>query len=291
MIVITAASGHLGRLTLEALLGRGVPAGRIRAAVRDRAKLADFAARGVEVVEADYADKDSLVRALTGAEKFLLISSVGSNEQRLAQHLTAVAAAREAGVGHILYTSIPEAPTNPIGFASVHRDTEEAIRNSGLPFTFLRNNWYFENTTASLGAALEHGAIIGAAGEGRIGYATRADYAEAAAAVLASEGHEGKAYELTGDVAITQAELAAEVSRQSGKEVRFQNLSEADYQKALEGFGLPPFLAGALAEADVRIAEGALAETTDTLAKLIGRPATTPAEAVEQALAAVAAAS
>lgn len=265
----------------------GRPAGQIRAAVRDRSKLADFAERGVEVVEADYADRESLVRALTGADKYLLISSVGSNEQRLEQHLNAVAAAREAGVGHILYTSIPEAQTNPIGFASVHKDTEEAIRDSGLPFTFLRNNWYFENTTASLGAALEHGAIIGSAGEGKIAYATRADYAEAAAAVLASEGHEGKAYELTGDVAITQAELADEVSRQSGKDVRFQNLSEADYRQALEGFGLPPFLADALAEADARIAEGALAPTSDTLAKLIGRPTTTPAEAVQQALAAL----
>jgi len=285
VIVITAAGGHLGRLTLEALLSRGVPAGRIRAAVRDRAKLADFAARGVEVVEADYADRESLVTALTGAEKFLLISSVGSSEERLAQHLNAVAAAREAGVGHLLYTSIPEAQTNRIGFASVHRDTETAIRDSGLPFTFLRNNWYFENTTANLGAALEHGAIIGAAGEGRIAYASRADYAEAAAVVLTGDGHEGNAYELTGDVAITQAELAAEVSRQSGKDVRYQDLSEADYRQALEGFGLPPFLAEDLAEADARIAEGALAATSDKLAKLIGRPTTTLTEAVAQALA------
>ena len=289
MIVITAASGNLGHLVLEDLLGRGVPAAGIRAVVRDQTKLADFAERGVEVVQGDYNDEDSLVAALEGADKLLLISSNGNNSERVQHHVNAIEAAKKTGVKHLVYTSIPHAENNAIAFSFVHKDTEAAVRESGIPFTFLRNNWYFENTTASLGAALEHGAIIGSAGEGRIGYATRADFAEAAAAVLTGEGHEGKAYELTGDVAITQAELAAEVSRQSGKEVRFQNLSEADYRQALEGFGLPPFLAEALAEADARIAEGALAGTTDTLAKLIGRPTTTPAEAVEQALAALAA--
>ncbi|MBR7836720.1 SDR family oxidoreductase [Actinospica durhamensis] len=284
MIVITAASGQLGRLTLEDLLSRGVPAGEIRAVVRERAKLADFAERGVEVLEGDYTDRESLVKALAGAEKYLLISSAGSDEDRIGHHLNAIAAAREAGVGHLVYTSIPEAETNPIGFAWVHRDTEKAIRESGLPFTFLRNNWYFENATGSLGAAVEHGALIGAAGEGRVGYAARADYAAAAAAVLAGEGHEGQVYELTGDVAISQADLAAEVSRQSGKEVGFVNLPEGEYAKALEGFGLPSFLAAALAEADVRISEGALAATTDTLATLIGRPTTTLADAVAQGL-------
>ena len=284
MIVITAASGQLGRLTLEDLLSRGVPAGRIRAVVRERAKLADFAERGVEVVEGDYTDRESLVKALAGAEKYLLISSVGSDEDRIGHHLNAIAAAREAGVGHLVYTSIPEAETNPIGFAWVHRDTEKAIRESGLPFTFLRNNWYFENATGNLGAAIEHGALIGAAGDGRVGYAARADYAAAAAAVLTGEGHEGQVYELTGDVAISQADLAAEVSRQSGKEVGFVNLPEGEYAKALEGFGLPPFLATALADADVRISEGALAATTDTLATLIGRPTTTLAAAVTQGL-------
>jgi NAD(P)H dehydrogenase (quinone) len=285
MIVITAASGHLGRLTLEELLSRGVPAERIRAASRDRAKLADFAERGVEVVEADYGDRESLVKILTGAEKYLLISSSGPDEERVAQHLNAVAAAKEAGVGHLVYTSIPGAETNPIGLASVHKSTEQAIKESGLTYTFLRNNWYFENTTANLGAALEHGAIIGAAGEGRIAYAARADYAAAAAAVLAGEGHEGKAYELTGDTAVTQADIAAEVAKQSGKPVVYQNLPEAEYRKALEGFGLPAFLAAALADADARIAEGALAAVTDTLSTLIGRPATTLAEAVAEALA------
>jgi len=285
MIVITAAGGNLGRLVLEDLLGRDVPATGIRAVVRDQTKLADYAERGVEVVQGDYNDEAGLVAALEGADKLLLISSnESSNAGRVKQHVNVIAAAKQAGVKHLVYTSIPHAENNAIAFSVVHKDTEEAIRESGIPFTFLRNNWYFENATASLGAALEHGAIIGAAGEGKIGYATRADYAAAAAVVLAGEGHEGEVYELTGDVAITQAELAAEVSAQSGKQVVFAPLPAQEYAKALEGFGLPAELAAALAQADVAISQGALAETTGTLAKLIGRPTTTVAEAVAQAL-------
>ena len=284
MIVITAASGNLGHLVLEDLLGRGVPAAGIRAVVRDQTKLADFAERGVEVVQGDYNDEDSLVAALEGADKLLLISSNGNNSERVQHHVNAIEAAKKTGVKHLVYTSIPHAENNAIAFSFVHKDTEAAVRESGIPFTFLRNNWYFENATASLAAALEHGAIIGASGEGKIGYAARADYAAAAAAVLTGEGHEGKVYELTGDGAITQAELAAEVSAQSGKPVVFAPLPEQEFAKALEGFGLPAELAAALAQADVAISQGALAETTGALAKLIGRPTTTVAEAVAQAL-------
>ncbi|HWG26989.1 SDR family oxidoreductase [Actinospica sp.] len=284
MIVITAASGNLGRLVLEDLLTRGVPADGIRAVVRDRAKLADYAGRGVEVVRGDYNDQESLVAALAGADKFLLISSSGNSDERVKQHLNAVAAAKQAGVPHLVYTSIPHAEVNPIEFSWVHKDTETAIRQSGIAFTILRNNWYFENLLGSVGAALEHGAFIGSAGAGKVGYATRADYAAAAAAVLAGEGHEGKTYELTGDVAVANAEIAAEVSAQSGKQVEYASLPEQEYAKALEGFGLPAELAAALAQADVAISRGALAETTDTLSTLIGRPTSTVAEAVAQAL-------
>jgi len=284
MIVITAASGNLGRLVLEDLLDRGVPADDIRAVVRDPAKLADYAERGVQVVQGDYSDEQSLVAALEGADKLLLISSAGGNEERIKHHLNAIAAAKQAGVEHLVYTSIPHAEDNAIRFSWVHKETEEAIRQSGIPFTFLRNNWYFENSTGAIDAALEHGAIIGANGEGSIAYATRADYAAAAAVVLSGEGHEGKVYELTGDVAITQAELAAEISAQSGKQVVYTLLSEQDYAKALEGFGVPAAITGDLAQADVAISQGALAETTDTLATLIGRPTTTLADAIAQAL-------
>lgn len=284
MIVITAASGNLGRLVLEDLLGRGVAASGIRAVVRDTTKLADFADRGVEVVRGDYTDQDSLVAALERAEKFLLISSMGTSEERTKQHLNAVAAAKQAGVKHLVYTSITEADTNTIAFARVHKDTEAAISESGIPFTFLRNNWYFENLLGSVGAALEHGAFIGSAGEGKIGFATRADYAAAAAAVLTGAGHEGKVYELSGDVAISNAEVAAEVAAQSGKQVGYVTLPEQEYAKALEGFGIPAAIAVELAQADVAISAGALADATDTLKTLIGRPTTTVAEAVAQAL-------
>jgi NAD(P)H dehydrogenase (quinone) len=284
MIVITAASGHLGQLVLEDLLGRGVPASGIRAVVRDTAKLADYAGRGVEVVPGDYTDEDSLVKALSGAEKFLLISSAGSSEERIKHHLNAIAAAKQVGVKHVVYTSIPNAEGNAIGFSWVHKDTESALRQSGIPFTILRNNWYFENLLGSIGAALEHGAFIGSAGEGKVAFAARADYAAAAAAVLTGEGHEGKTYELTGDAAITKAEVAAEVTAQSGKQVAYASLPQQEYAKALEGFGLPAGLSTDLAQADVAISEGALAQTTADLRTLIGRPTTTLAAAVSQAL-------
>ena len=283
-IAITAASGHLGRLVVEELLERGIPAEQIRAVVRTPEKVQDFADRGVQVVRGDYADLPALTEALRGADKWVFISSSGSDEDRLSQHLTAVQAGRAAGVGDVVYTSIPRAETNAIAFASVHKDTEAAIKESGLPYTFLRNNWYWENLTASLPSAVEHGAIIGSVGSGLIAFASRADYAAAAAVVATTEGHEGKVYELTGDKAYSYAEIAAEISRQAGKDVAAVNLDPEEYRKTLAGFGLPDFLAEGLADADAKIAEGALAEVTDTLSTLIGRPTTTVAEAVTDAL-------
>ncbi|MFL6114908.1 MAG: SDR family oxidoreductase [Catenulispora sp.] len=283
-IAITAAGGHLGRLIIDDLLGRGVPAEQIRAVVRTPEKVQDLSERGVQVVQGDYSDAASLTEALRGADKWIFISSVGPNEERLRQHLTAATAGKEAGVGHVIYTSIPNAETNPIGFGSVHKNTEVAIKETGLPYTFLRNNWYWENLTASLPVAVEHGAIIGSVGEGLVAYASRADYAAAAAVVATTEGHEGKVYELTGDRAHSSAEIAAEVSRQTGKEIAAVNLDPAVYRTTLEGFGLPDFLAEALADADVQIAGGALEQVTDTLRTLIGRPTTTVADAVAEAL-------
>lgn len=283
-IAITAAGGHLGRLVVEDLLERGVPAGHIRAVVRTPEKVQDLADLGVQVVKGDYADVPGLTEALRGADKWVFISSSGPDDVRLSQHLTAVEAGRAAGVGHVIYTSIPQAETNPIGLAVVHKSTEAAIKESGLPHTFLRNNWYWENLTASLPTAIEHGAIIGSVGEGRIAFASRADFAAAAAVVATTEGHEGKAYELTGDTAYSYAEIAAEISRQAGKDVAAVNLDPEEYRKALAGFGLPDFLAAALADADAKIADGALADVTDSLSALIGRPTTTVAEAVTDAL-------
>jgi NAD(P)H dehydrogenase (quinone) len=283
-IAITAASGHLGRLIVEDLLGRGVPADELRAIVRTPEKVQDFADRGVQVVAGDYADTAGLAEALRGADKWVFVSTSGPDEVRLAQHLTALAAGKEAGVGHVIYTSIPNAETNPIGLAAVHKGTEAAIKETGLPYTFLRNNWYWENLTASLPAFIEHGAVIGSVGDGRVAFATRADYAAAAAVVATTESHEGKVYELTGDRAYSYAEIAAEVSRQAGKDVAAVNLDPAEYRTTLEGFGLPAYLAAALADADVQISHGALEQVTDTLRTLIGRPTTPVADAVAEAL-------
>jgi len=283
-IAITAAGGHLGRLVVEDLLRRGVPAGQIRAVVRTPEKVQDFADRGVQVASGDYTDVPGLTEALRGADKWVFISASGSDEDRLAAHLTAIEAAKAAGVGHVIYTSIPKAETNPIGFASVHKNTEEAVKASGLTHTFLRNNWYWENLTASLPSAIEHGAIIGSVGSGRTAFASRADYAAAAAVVATTEGHEGKVYELTGDRAYDYAEIAAEISRQAGKEVAAVNLDPAEYRTVLAGFGLPDYLVTGLADADTKISEGALADVTDHLSTLIGRPTTTVAEAVTEAL-------
>ena len=166
----------------------------------------------------------------------------------------------------------------------MHRATEENIRASGLPFVFLRNGWYFENQTDALGPALQHGAILGAAGEGRFASAMRADYAAAAVAVLTSPGHENKIYELAGDFPYTLAELAAEVSKQSGKPVAYNNLPPEGYQAALESFGLPAVLAAYLVDAEVGASQGALDDVSGELHRLIGRPTATLADAVAAAL-------
>lgn len=283
MIVVTGATGELGKLVLEALLKR-VPAEQIVAAVRDPAKAGALAEKGVAVRRADYTDRASLEAAFAGAEKVLLISSseVG---QRLPQHLNVVAAAQRAGVKLLAYTSVLRADTSPMSVATEHKATEEAIRASGLPFAFLRNGWYLENYAGSIAGAAAQGVLAGGSGEGRIAAAARADYAEAAAAVLVSDAPQG-VYELGGDVPFTLGELAAEVARQSGREVKFLNLPQAEYEAALLAHHLPPAMAALIADADAHAAHGALDEGSRTLSKLIGRPTRTLADAVKAVLAA-----
>lgn len=283
MITVTAATGHLGRLTVDALLARGVPAGEIVAAVRDTAKAADLAARGVRVREADYDRPDTLATALAGTERLLLISGseVG---RRVPQHRNVVDAAAAAGVALLAYTSAPRATTTSMRLAEEHRATEELIAASGLPSVVLRNNWYFEVYTENLGPTFEHGAILGAAGAGRIAGAGRADYAAAAAAVLTTDGHTGKVYELGGDEPFTRAELAAEVSRQSGTPIAYRDLPVEEYAAALVSAGLPEGYAAILADVDRAIAAGELDASGDDLHRLIGRGTTTLADAVAVAL-------
>ena len=283
MIVITGASGQLGRLVIQSLLTK-VPASRIVAAVRNPQKASDLAALGVQIRRADYTDSASLDAAFQGAEKVLLISSseVG---QRLAQHRNAIDAARRAGVSLLAYTSLLHADTSPLGLAGEHVATEAWLAQSGVPFVLLRNGWYTENYLASIPPALQHGAFIGSAGEGRIASAARADYAEAAAVVLTTPGQSGKVYELAGDEAYTLAEFSAELSRQSGKAIPYVDLPENDYKAALIGAGLPEPIAGLLADSDSGAAKGGLFDETRQLGTLIGRPTTPLAVSMRAALA------
>lgn len=278
-IAVTGATGQLGRIVIEKLTQAVLPS-QVVALVRSPDKAADL---GVEARAFDYARPDALAPALAGVQTLLLISSseVG---QRATQHANVIAAAKQAGVERIVYTSLLHADTSPLSLADEHRTTEADLKASGLRYTILRNGWYAENYLGSLGAALEHGAFIGSAGQGRVSAATREDFAEAAVAVLTGQGHDNTTYELAGDTAWTLSELAAEVARQSGKPAVYTDLPEAEYAKALEGFGLPPGLAAAIASWDVGASQGALYAQDKALSGLIGR-ATTPLDAaVRQAL-------
>ncbi len=281
-ILVTGASGQLGRLVVSSLLGRGVAADEIVAAARDTGKVDDLAAQGVLVRRADYAEPDSLDAAFAGVDRLLLISS-SEIGQRVAQHANVVAAAVRAGVALIVYTSIANAPTSSLQLAGEHVETERVIVASGIPYVFLRNSWYTENYTAQMPGFLAHG-VAGSAGQGRVSAATRADFADAAAAVLVSDGHEGSAYEL-GGADFTMSELAAEVSRQSGSDVRYSDLPEDAYRQVLIGAGLPEAYAALLADSDRGIAAGDLLVAAGDLELLIGRAPTSLADAVALALA------
>jgi NAD(P)H dehydrogenase (quinone) len=279
MIAITGATGQLGHHVLQELL-KTVPASQIVAIVRNPAKAESLSQQGLVVRQADYTDQAAFTAALQGVDKLLLISSseVG---QRASQHRNVIQAARDAGVKFIAYTSLLHADQSPLGLHAEHVETEKMLAESGIAYTLLRNGWYTENYLASAPPALEHGVFIGAAGDGKIASATRADYAAAAARVIAEEGHAGKVYELAGDEAWTLSELAAELSKQSGKNVVYQNLSEADFAAALKSVGLPAGLADMLADSDIGASQGGLFDDSHTLSSLIGRPTTSLAESVK----------
>ena len=259
MIAITGATGQLGHYVIESLM-KTVPASQIVAIVRNPAKAQALTAQGITVRQADYGDEAALTSALQGVEKLLLISSseVG---QRAPQHRNVINAAKAADVKFIAYTSLLHADSSPLGLADEHIETEKMLADSGIVYTLLRNGWYTENYLASAPA-------------------TRADYAVAAARVISEAGHEGKVYELAGDSAWTLTQLAAELTKQSGKSVTYQNLSEADFAAALKSVGLPDGLADMLADSDVGASKGGLFDDSKTLSKLIGRPTTTLAESV-----------
>lgn len=278
-IGITGATGQLGRLVVENLKKK-VAADSIIALVRNPEKATVL---GVEARAFDYTKADDLTAALQGIDKLLLISG---NElgQRLPQHKAVIEAAKQAGVAQIIYTSILHADSSPLSLAIEHLDTENAIKASGLTYTILRNGWYTENYTGSIKGAIAAGAFIGNAGEGKIASAARLDFAEAATVVLAGSGHENKTYELAGDEAYTLAELAAEISAQTGKTIPYNNLTETQYADILKSFGLPAALAEMLANSDTGASKGGLFDDSYTLSSLIGRPTTPLAIVVAEAI-------
>jgi len=282
MIIVTAATGRYGRLVIDELLRRGVPAGDVVAAVRSPNKAADLAERGVQVREADYDRPETLVPAFAGADKLLLIPSEVYG-QRYPQMERAVNAAVEAGVGLVVYASFVNSDTSTLRLGKEHKQTEALIRASGLPFVMLRNGAYTEMYTDTLGQALQYGAILGSAGDGKVSGATRADLAEAAAVVLTGDGHKGRVYEL-GGTAFTMAELAAELSKQTGKHIVYQDMPVEQYAKTLAAAGLPESFAGLLADTSLAIAHGDWYSDSTDLHQLIGRSSTPLAQAVAVAL-------
>ncbi|MGW4835736.1 NmrA family NAD(P)-binding protein [Streptomyces globisporus] len=283
-IVVTGATGALGRLVVDALLAT-VPAGEVVAVVRDKEKGAALAAQGVELRIADYSTPETLAGAFRSGDRVLLISGseVG---RRVAQHAAVIDAAKAAGVAQLAYTGILGGPDADFALADEHKATEQLILDSGLPYTFLRNGWYTENYTANLAPVLEHRAVVANAGEGRIASASRADFAAAAAAVLTGEGHLNTAYELSGDTAWSLAEYAAVISGLTGETIAYNDVPAATHQEILVGAGLPEGFAAILVDVDEAIERGRLAGTSGDLARLIGRPTTPLAETVRAALSA-----
>ncbi|MFG3129046.1 SDR family oxidoreductase [Streptomyces tendae] len=280
-IVVTGATGHLGRHVVRQLLEK-VPADQVTAVVRDRDKAADLAARGVRLAVADYNAPETFDDLFAAGDRVLLISGNEFDKGRVRQHTIVIDAAKKAGVALLAYTSAPS--SLKAALADDHRATEEVLVGSGVPYVLLRNGWYHENYTEQLAPVLEHGAVVQAAGEGRISSASRADYAAAAVAVLTGEGHENTAYELGGDEAWGFAEYAAELSRQTGREIAYNPVSVEDYTAILTGAGVPGPLADVFAGVDAAIAKGELVVSTGDLSRLAGRPTTPLAEAVATAL-------
>lgn len=279
-ILVTGATGHFGRTVIETLLAQR-PADELAVSVRNPARAGDLQARGVDVRHGDFDDPASLGRAFAGVDRLLLISTDGDNPTRIRQHQTAVRAAQEAGVGFIAYTSLANADRNPLSLAEVHRTTEAAIRAANIPYAFLRNNWYLENEMGAVGAALAGAPISTSAGQGKAGWALRADYAQAAAAVLLDNSRESTVYELSGPLA-TYDDLAAALSQVLGRQVAVEHVDDAAYGQGLIDAGVPEFVAPILVGFAAQIRDGALAVESNDFQKLLGRPVTPLPEALAQ---------
>lgn len=282
-IVITGATGQLGRLVVERLLADAVPAGDLIATGRDLARLEPLAALGVVTRRADFADQEELETAFAGADRLLLVSTTTIDE-RFDNHRRAIDAARAAGVSSIVYVSQLNASSARMVLAEAHARTEAYLRASGVPFVILRNGWYLENYTVQLPRIAEHGVLVGSAGDARVSSGTRRDYADAAAAVLLQDGHEGSTYDLGGD-AFSLADLATTIAEELGKEIAYLDLPVDAFAAALTDAGLPRLLAEVLADADAGLGRGELFTEHDDLPRLLGHPAASRRDAIRAALA------
>ncbi|AYA69124.1 SDR family oxidoreductase [Acinetobacter sp. WCHA55] len=281
-IAITGATGQLGSIVIEKLLLQ-TEANNIVALVRNPAKAAHLTAQNIEVREFDYDRHETLVPALSGIDKLLLISA---NEvgRRTPQHKAVIDAAKVASVPYLAYTSLHRADTSPLGLAQEHRETEKLIQDSGITYTFLRNNWYSENYLAGVAHTIEIGTLFGAAQDGRISSASRIDYAEATAKVLTSTGHDNQTYELAGSQSFSLSELATLIGQVASKNINYQNLSAEEYTQALTQAGLPAGLVEVIVDADIQTIQGAMYSDSQDLEQLIGRETTNIQDAIEAAL-------
>jgi NAD(P)H dehydrogenase (quinone) len=271
--VVTAATGQLGRQVVTSLLARGVPAAEILATARDLDRLTAAVPAGVRTARLDYADPSTIEGVFGPGDRVLLVS--GSEfGQRVQQHRAVIEAAATAGVALLAYTSAPYADTTTMGLADEHRATEQILTASGVPYALLRNGWYVENYAAAVAGALAQGTLVGATRSGRISAAPRADFAEAAAVVLAGPGHEGATYELGGDPGFTLPELAEEIGRRSGRPIEHREVTTAELEQILTRVGLPAPMPAVYADVDRAIGEGALQIDSGDLARLLGRPTT-----------------
>ncbi|MET1411061.1 SDR family oxidoreductase [Roseibium sp. HPY-6] len=281
MIAVTGANGQLGRLVLEHL--SNITDMPVRALVRSPEKAQDLASDKVTLARFDYDDPESLPAALEGVSRLLLISGseVG---KRVAQHNAVIEAAKSAGVSFITYTSLLNVPHSTLVLGAEHIETEKMLSESGIPHAILRNGWYVENYAGTVAAALEHGAVVGASGDGKTSIAGRDDYAEAAARIVSGDDLSTRALELAGDQAISLADIAEEISRQAGRHIPSQNLAEEDYAGVLTGAGLPEGIAKAIADADRGAAQGELFNSSSALNGIISRPTRTLADLVSEIL-------
>lgn len=271
-LLITGATGKLGSKVVESLVKK-VPASKLAVSVRNPDKAEGFRKRGIEVRHGDFDQPETLISAFTGVERLLIISTDGDNDTRIRQHTNAVTAAAQAGVSFIVYTSITNAMESTNSLAPVHRATEKAILDTGIPYCFLRNNWYLENEIPSIHGAMAGEAWVTSAGEGKVGWALQQDYAEAAAAVLSGSGHENKVYELSGKL-LTQSEFVAILGTVLGRQVPLRQVDDEAYVEAMKEAGVPDFLLPFLVGIQKDIRKGTLQVVSNDLKKLLGRPPT-----------------